>query len=265
MVLNKKAKILSNKPVKDNYYRLNFDFAGLANQALPGQFIHVKISNGFEPLLRRPFGIHRVFGSRTEILYEVVGEGTKILSRKKPGELLDIMGPLGNGFKFQASSFRQQAAILVAGGMGVAPLTFLAEKLAERKTKNEKCKTLVLIGAKTKKHILCEKEFKKLGCEVKISTDDGSRGFKGYVSELLNKLLSTMDCGLLTIYTCGPRPMLKTMQKICLANKIPCQASFEENIACGLGACLGCAIKTRHGFKRVCYDGPVFDIKEVVL
>jgi len=273
MALQRKAKILSNQPVGKNYFRLKFTWPQLAKEAKPGQFIQVRIDDSLEPLLRRPFGIHRICGNGIEILYEVVGKGTEKLSRKKPGEILDILGPLGNGFKMptpylprrQAGTLHPTPCILVAGGIGVAPLTFLAERLAKGKNKKAKLKTLVLIGAKTKNHILCADEFKKLGCEVKIATDDGSLGYKGYVSGLLKHTLSTFHGPWSMVYSCGPRPMLKEVSKICITRNIRCQASFEENIACGIGACLGCAIKTKAGFKRVCLDGPVFDIKEVLI
>jgi len=266
MALQKKVKIILNKPAGEKYFRLQFKWPQLACEAKPGQFIQVRVSDSFEPLLRRPFGIHRTSGGNVEILYEIVGKGTQALSKKSSQDYLDVMGPLGNGFALStASTLNAKRCILVAGGMGVAPLIFLAEKLRKSQIPNPKSQILVLIGAKTKNQILCADEFKRLDCEVKIATDDGSLGYKGYVSELLNKILSTMDYGLSIIYACGPRPMLKALQKICLEKKIPCQASFEENIACGLGACLGCAIKTKDGFKRVCFDGPVFEIKEVVI
>jgi dihydroorotate dehydrogenase electron transfer subunit len=253
MVRQKIVKIIYNRQVKGNYFKLGLAFKELAEEAKPGQFIHVRVKDGFEPLLRRPFGVHRISGDKVEILYEVLGKGTQILSAKKAGENLDVLGPLGNGFNYT------KTPVLVAGGMGVAPLLFLAEKLSQRKAQSAKRKILVLIGAKNKNHILCEEEFKKLGCEVKIATDDGSRGFKGKVTDLLKEMLRG------TIYACGPRPMLKEIRKLCLAKHIPCQASFEENIACGLGACMGCAIKTAGGFKRVCLDGPVFEIGEVLI
>lgn len=265
MALQRKVKILSNQPKGKNYFRLKFAWPQLAKEVKPGQFIQVKIDDSLEPLLRRPFGIHRVSSKGIEILYEVVGKGTHKLSLKKSGEILDILGPLGNGFVIPVPrSLLPTRCILVAGGMGVAPLTFLAEKLTEGKNKKAKLKTLVLIGAKTKNHILCADEFKKLGCEVKIATDDGSWGYKGYVSDLLKHTLSVVRGLWSKVYSCGPRPMLKEVRKICMAKNIPCQASFEENIACGIGTCLGCAIKTKNGFKRVCLDGPVFDIKEVL-
>lgn len=263
MALQKIVKIASHRRVKGNYCKLSFDYRALAKESLPGQFIHIRISKAFEPLLRRPFSIHRVSRGKAEVLYEVVGKGTEMLSQKKIGESLDIVGPLGNGFNLLAKTYELNP-ILVAGGMGVAPLIFLAEKLAETRNPKSKIRTTVLIGAKTKDHLLCAKEFKALGCDVKIATDDGSRGFKGKVTELLKDTLRrTKDEGRRMIYACGPKSMLKEIKEICLRKNISCQASFEENIACGLGACLGCAINTKSGLKRVCYDGPVFDVKEV--
>lgn len=242
----------------------------IAQQAYPGQFADIRLSDNFEPLLRRPFSIHKVMGKgrrpwAIEILYEVVGKGSAVLSRKKAGEYLDVIGPLGNGFDCNSQFAKSHLAILVAGGMGVAPLVFLAEKLTERKTRKQtKRKTIVLIGAKTKKMLICEKEFKNLGCEVKISTDDGSSGFKGTVTELLKYQQSTVNSELLTIYACGPRPMLKEISRISAAYNIPAEISLEEHMACGIGACLGCVVNTKSGFKRVCKEGPVFDADEII-
>ena len=206
------------------------------------------------------------------MLYEVLGKGTQKLSREKAGEYLDVIGPLGNGFR--TTNREAQTTILVAGGMGTAPLVFLAEKLREVKSQKSKVKTLVLIGAKTKDSILCEKEFKELGCEVKIATDDGSRGFKGYVSELLKQRLSTIDCRLSTIYACGPKLLLKEICRISIEHNIPAQLSLESHMACGIGACMGCVIKVTRApehqstrdfeYKRVCKEGPVFEANQIL-
>ncbi|MFH1339190.1 MAG: dihydroorotate dehydrogenase electron transfer subunit, partial [Candidatus Omnitrophota bacterium] len=210
-----------------------------------------------------------------EILYKVVGKGTKILSEKKPGEYLDILGPLGNGFNLSAIRY-PLSAILVGGGMGVAPLLFLAQRIIESYPLSAIRYPLVLIGANTKKEILSQKEFAKLGCSVKISTDDGSAGFKGKVTDLLKKILVarrmshvagaklkkpvTCDLGRETIiYACGPEPMLKEVSLISRQCNVPSQISLEEYMACGLGVCLGCMVNTHRGFQTVCREGPVFD------
>jgi len=255
-----KAKLIYNKKINHDYFHCGLEAKNIARVSLPGQFVNLKITETFDPLLRRPFSIHRAKGSTIEILYEVVGKGSRILSQKMAGEYLDIIGPLGNGFSVSDS----RLAVLVAGGMGVAPLMFLAQTIR---------KPLVLIGAKTKNHILCADEFKKLGCEVKIATDDGSLGFKGYVSELLKKTLATGDRRPATIYACGPKPMLKEITDISKNYKITAQISLEEHMACGIGACLGCVVETRNGkreprtqfeYKRVCKDGPVFNAEEII-
>lgn len=263
-MLQIKARIVDNKKVSDNYFRLSIEAAKIIREARPGQFMQVKVSAGYEPLLRRPFGIHRVKKSTIEILYEVVGRGTQALSQKTSSEYLDIIGPLGNGFTYREPRTENRTPILVAGGMGVAPLLFLAEKIVSNRLQAAGCRLRVLIGAKTKSHILCTGEFKQLGCEVKIATDDGSAGFKGKVTDLLKILLSTIDYGLSTIYACGPKPMLKELALISSRHNIPAQVSLEAHMACGFGACLGCAINTKQGLKKACQDGPVFNPDEVI-
>jgi len=270
-----KAKLIYNKKVNRNYFHCALEAASIAKNALPGQFINVKLTETFDPLLRRPFSIHRVRGKTIEILYQVVGKGSAILSEKKAGEYLDIIGPLGNGFNCLEPRVYNLKPILIAGGMGVAPLVFLAQKLFSRKP-------IVLIGAKTKKHILCAEEFKKIGCKIKIATDDGSKGFKGRVTELLKNVLlepktqfALNDSQNLKpiIYACGPKPMLKEIAVISKNYKIPAQISLEEHMACGIGACLGCMVETRtenleprtqFEYKRVCKDGPVFLADEII-
>jgi dihydroorotate dehydrogenase electron transfer subunit len=280
-----KATVVRNSRVKSNCFHLSVEAPGIARAALPGQFVMVKAGEGLQPLLRRPFSIHRigyrctVRGVRPktenrkphtiEILYEVVGQGTELLSAKKPGEYLDIIGPLGNGFDFGIPNTENRTSILIAGGMGVAPLLFLAEKLQEIKKTGAgssvdrgKLKIRVLIGARTKDHILCEKEFKKCGCDVTIATDDGSRGFKGLVTALLTPLLTSVNRE--TIYACGPKPMLQAMSGIAKRHALTAQFSLEAHMACGIGACLGCVVKTKAGYRRVCKEGPVFDALEIL-
>jgi len=275
-----RAKLIYNKKVKGKYFHLLLKAPRIAKQAQPGQFVDIRINDSCQPLLRRPFSIHKighksqVTSHKLEILYEVVGRSTEILSQKKAGEYLDIIGPLGNGFDYRTAYGVARTALLVAGGMGVAPLLFLAEQLMKRNTPYAIRNTLVLIGAKTKGHILCEKEFKKLGYSVKIATDDGSRGFKGKVTDLLKEILGTTNHEpRTTIYACGPRPMLKEIAAISKEHKIPAQASLEEHMACGIGACLGCVVKTQNAkrntqyrfqYKRICKEGPVFNADEIV-
>jgi len=250
-----KAKLISNYRFSGNYWHLEFESGVIAKNAQPGQFVNIKVSDGFEPLLRRPVSIHRVKGAKVKLFYEVVGAGTRVLSTRKPGEFLDIIGPLGNGFDYRGSAkVKAGKNILIAGGMGVAPLVFLAEKV-------RLSKPLVLLGARTKKLILCAREFKTLGCGVQLATDDGSAGFKGKVTDLLKIILTqTRISGL---FSCGPRGMLRAVSEIARENKINAQLSLEEHMACGIGACLGCVVSTKGGYRRVCKDGPVFSSQEL--
>lgn len=281
-----KAKILSNEEIASRYFKMTLEAPFIAKGARPGQFVMVRCSGALDPLLRRPLGIHRVRGSLDfardrqgsrlkgiEILYEVVGKGTELLSKRQRGEFIDILGPLGNGFELPSAVSGQLLAILVGGGIGVAPLVFLAEELARQKVK-----TIVLIGARTKKMILCEKDFKKIGAEVHVATDDGTSGYKGLVSNLFRRVLRNMEypSTLLraggietTVYGCGPQPMLQCITGICKKREIECQVSLEENMACGIGACLGCTvkIKAKKGFiyKLACKDGPIFKLDNLSL
>ena len=183
-----RARIISNKRLAGNYWHLEFESKIIARRASAGQFVNIKVNPGSEPLLRRPISIHGVKASRVKLIYEVLGLGTQALSRKNPQEFLDVVGPLGNGFNYRQSVKSKNAKnILIAGGMGVAPLVFLAERL-------KLSKPLILIGARTKNQILCAPEFKSLGCTLKLATDDGSLGFKGKVTDLLENILaSTID------------------------------------------------------------------------
>ncbi|MFA5356279.1 MAG: dihydroorotate dehydrogenase electron transfer subunit [Candidatus Omnitrophota bacterium] len=252
------AKILYNKKVKGDYFCLAMRAPWIAKESVPGQFLNIKVSGSYEPLLRRPFSIHKAGGPDIWILYEVVGEATRILSGRKPGEYINVIGPLGKGFDYTLSVAGDRLSILTSGGMGVAPLLFLAEKLS-------KSRKLALIGARDKEHLLCEKELKDLGCAVRVSTDDGSRGFKGYVGDLLEKELSDMgDTQRAVIYACGPRPLLKEISRVSKKHGIAAQISMEEHMACGIGACLGCVVNTKEGFKRACKEGPVFNAGEVI-
>lgn len=273
-IFQTRAKLIKNIEVAPKYYKILLRAPAIAKAAKPGQFVQIKVSGDYEPLLRRPLGVHRVAGDNIEVLFEAVGKGTEILSQRKASCNLDIIGPLGNGFNYRGQGTARlrsgqtgdRRPILVAGGMGVAPLLFLAEGLKNHKV-------TVLIGGKTKRQILCEKEFKELGCEVKIATDDGSAGFKGKVTELLKNQLSALNFQLSAIYACGPRPMLKEISAISKKYNIPAQISLEEHMACGIGACLGCVVKTRNEqrtmrnefeYKRVCKEGPVFDAREII-
>jgi len=252
-------------------------------KAVPGQFVHVRIEDSCDPLLRRPLSIHDIIPSRKgsrsllKIVYEVVGKGTELLSEKQAGSPVDILGPLGRGFDVRALA-RAKRIILVAGGMGVAPLYFLARRLVgSGGRRSEVAKPIVLIGARARDHLVGEKAFKDLRCRVRVATDDGSKGAKGFVTDLLEKELPEVDrrvaavdgrpgavggCGV-AVCACGPKPMLAAVSSAARAHGVPAHVSLEEFMGCGLGACLGCAVRTVSGYRRICHDGPVFDAADI--
>lgn len=251
------CKILENKRIAPKFYKMRIESTYLAKNTKPGQFFEVKCSGEKGPLLRRPLGAHRILKNGVEILYEVVGSGTELLSKNKKGDSLDIMGPLGNGFNMPSG---KRPAVLVAGGIGVAPLLALAEKICAKNVG-----PYVIIGAKTKSGILCEKEFKDRGCFVMISTEDGSKGHKGYATDILKHLFKVINCQSSSVYACGPHPMLKAAAHIARLMKTPCQVSLDERMACGIGVCLGCPVKVKgSAYKMVCKDGPVFNAEDIV-
>ncbi len=261
-VFQRRARILANKAA-GRFGHCKLEDPEISHAALPGQCVDIQITSGLDPLLRRPFGIHAAGRGTIDILYEIVGRGTLFLSQKRPGEYVDVIGPFGTGFRLPPSAFRLPA-VLIAGGMGVAPLLFLAEKLAEGKRQKTKGKSTVLIGAQTKAGILCAAEFRKYGCEVHLATDDGSAGYRGYVSGLLERHLAKIDYRPPVLYACGPQPMLREVSRIAAGRGLPLQVSLEAHMSCGIGACLGCVVETTAGFKRVCKEGPVFDAGEIV-
>jgi len=260
-----RADVLSNEEIAPGFRRMRLASAYLAKTAQAGQFVEVKCSGGMDPLLRRPLGVHRIWPGGIEVLYEIVGKGTALLSGIRPGEELDFIGPLGNGFY---SSPASDINILVAGGIGIAPLVALAEKLAHDRARN----IHVFIGAKTKGHVLCEGEIKRSGCKIHVSTEDGRKGEKGLITEPLAKFIAAHKFKAylpafrrVMVYACGPTGMLKAVWMIAREHGIPCQVSLEERMACGVGVCLGCPVKIKSsgGYKMVCKDGPVFNAEEL--
>lgn len=258
--LNLKVKRIEK--INPGIFLFCFDDSFLAKNSRPGQFLHIKID---KVILRRPFSIHYVKGDTIYILFRIRGRGTKVLSEYKPGKRLNIIGPLGNGFGYAQHTTQDARRILIAGGLGVAPLVFLAQELKKIPNTQYPIRDTILLGAKRKEEILCETEFKKLGCKVYVATEDGSKGTKGTVIDLLNKLLrTTHNVQRTTAYSCGPEEMFFQIHKVLKTRPgINCQVSFEQFMGCGLGVCCACTIKTKHGYKKVCKDGPVFNIKDI--
>ncbi len=258
------TKVESIKKIKPLIYLLGFSSAYIAKKARPGQFLHVKIEDEVT-ILRRPFSIHSIKGNKIYILFKVRGRGTLALSQLQKGDCLDIIGPLGRGFRYEGRRTKDEGRILVAGGIGVAPLMFLAQKLTDTENRKSKIDNLVILGARTKDEVVCEQEFKKLGHKVLIATEDGSRGFKGTALDLLNKTIYDIrNTPYADMYVCGPKDMFSQINKILKDYpKVNCQVSFEQFMGCGLGICCGCSIQTKNGYKKVCKDGPVFNIKDI--
>jgi len=259
MPSQEKCRILDHQQIGPRYFKLTLLSKYIAAHAEPGQFVQVKCADSFDPLLRRPLSLHKINAEHEtfELLYEVVGKGTELLTKYFVGEELDILGPLGEGYKLDPA---KKTHILVGGGLGIAPLRALADKVKSNEL-------FILLGAKTKEGVRCEAELKAVANQVVVSTDDGSYGQKGFISDLLldflDNTLLTANWPLATIYACGPRAMLKAVAEIAFQKKIDCQLSMEERLACGIGACKGCAIKTANGYKMVCKDGPVFNSQEI--
>ncbi len=253
------AKIISQKKIKQGCFKMAIASPLLAKTARPGQFLHILCGNSSDPLLRRPISAHRINKNSVEILYNAAGRGTEILSKKRPGDKLDIVGPLGRGFDIYKNS--GSIKVLVAGGMGVAPLLGLAEEL-----KKHKIRSIVILGAKTKNHILCAKEFKRLGAEVHIATEDGSMGKKRLAADLAREIIHSKRYKWheVCVYAAGPIGMIKALCRLMEGCSLESQVSLEERMACGLGACLGCVVDTQAGYKRVCKDGPVFRLCDMI-
>lgn len=265
MPTQEKCRILEHQKVTPDCYRITLASNYIASHAKPGQFVNVKCADASDPLLRRPLSIHQIYDKTFSLLYRVVGKATHLLSQYNVGAEIDVLGPLGNGFNIQPD---KQIHVLVGGGIGAAPLLALASKLQSQNPKSKKNAIYVLLGSGTHGDVLCETEFKNITDQVLVSTDDGSYGKKGLISDVLidviNNLITTHNLPLTTIYSCGPHPMLHAIADIAYQKQIECQLSMEAYMACGIGTCLGCVIQTRGGYKKVCDEGPIFDAKEIL-
>ena len=253
-------KVASNKKLCLKFYRLCIDAKPIAQKVLPGQFIHIRTKDGLEPFFRRPFSVYRA-KKHVEVFYEVVGPGTKIMSGLSRGDDIDVLGPVGTPFTLPPKGTKQ--VVMIAGGIGIAPFLILSYFLrGERASTLRGTELILLYGGRTRGHVYPMKEFKENGCKVHVATDDGSIGTKGRVS----KLFSSIDPDRKTtyLYTCGPTPMMASVQEFARKHGLQGEAACEEVMACALGACLGCSIKTTKGYKTVCCDGPVFDLHEVI-
>lgn len=254
------ATILFHRPAGRGYYRLVLKAPVAAKTARPGQFVMLRVSENRDPLLARPFGISSVIEKNSiELYYRVAGRGTALLTTVGPGHALTLHGPLGNGFPMPEKGV---TPVLVAGGSGFPPLLFLAKRLGL------KSRSLLFYGARNRSCLLPEgivMQFRKHGAQVRFATEDGSRGKRGLVSDLLSPFLfAGGHDGKVVLYACGPRPMLAAVARIAAEKSIRCYVSLEERMACGLGACMGCSVPVKAGgYQRVCKEGPVFDAREI--
>ena len=235
-------EIQSNEQIAKNVYRM--ELGGDTTGILPGQFVNIRVSGQF---LRRPISVCNITDGVLTIIYKVVGVGTEAMSHLPIGTQLDVLTVLGNGYDLSKAG---EKPLLVGGGVGVPPMYMLARQLREMGKA-----VRVILGFNTKDEVFYEEEFRALGCDVTVTTVDGSHGVKGFVTNALDGQQSYY-------YTCGPLPMIKALLQAAGTNG---EVSMEERMGCGFGACMGCTIQTTKGPKRVCKEGPVFAASELLL
>ena len=255
------AKLIKKQEIIKDIYKFSVKAPEIVETAKPGNFIEIRVTEGIDPFLRRPISIYNLDKENgiLEFIFQVKGKGTEILSKKEEGADVDIIGPLGHGtFKFE----KYKNIAVIGGGIGIFPLYELSKE-----AKQNDIKVNCYLGFRNKNFVMLEKEFEEITDNLTITTDDGTYKEKGFAIDYLIKDMESekYEC----IYACGPLPMLKAIQKYANENNIDCQISLEEKMACGLGVCLGCAVKTAKSPKdapeywHVCKGGPVFQAKDV--
>ncbi|GIX06373.1 MAG: dihydroorotate dehydrogenase B (NAD(+)), electron transfer subunit [Candidatus Poribacteria bacterium] len=225
----------------------------------PGQFLHLWLPELRDPLLRRPYTIYRIRPGEVEILFQVVGKGSGLLAEREPGERVHLLGPLGRGFALPEPGTR---ALIVGGGVGMASLFLLIQRLREQEFEVE-----VFIGARSRDYLLCRDEAAESGALVWLATEDGSEGFAGLVTELVAQRLERNPPERAVLYGCGPTPMMEALAKVGAAHRLPTYVALENRMGCALGVCLGCVVPIRREgtsrYERVCTEGPVFEAAQV--
>ena len=226
----------------------------IARNIKPGQFLNILVTKTYYPLLRRPFSVCDVEEDCFYLMFNIFGEGTRLLSNKHPGDLIDVLGPLGNGFNLDGD---YETAVLVAGGLGAAPFPYVVRNIQNKKN------IVSFIGGRTQDDVIMH------GMKnIHISTDDGSLGFKGTVVELLKDKVNLIKSSKVKIFGCGPTAMLRALKEFSTENNINCEVSTECAMACGFGICQGCPIEGINSpdkYLLVCKNGPVFNVKDIVL
>lgn len=235
-------KIEENTLLAPRVYRMSMR-GDISAITAPGQFVNIALEGKY---LRRPISVYDADDGLLTIIYKVVGHGTEYMSTLKAGDTLDVLTGLGNGYDLSLSG---EHPLLIGGGVGVPPMYMLARKLIEQKRK-----VSVILGFNTASEVFCEQEFADLGCDVKVTCVDGSKGIRGFVTDAMQQDYTHF-------YTCGPEPMLKAVYKKSVTSG---QFSFEERMGCGFGVCMGCSCKTITGYKRICKDGPVLKKEEIL-
>jgi dihydroorotate dehydrogenase electron transfer subunit len=251
--VHRQAEVLENVRLARDTYRLRFRCPDMASSIRPGQFLMLRLPHHSDPLLGRPFALYDIVGDAIDIVYLVVGKVTGLMATLRAGDAVEVWGPLGNGFQPLATN---DHVALVAGGIGQTPfLAYIRDLLGAGKAK----RVSLFYGVRTAELAAGVDDFRAAGAEVHLASDDGSIGFKGFVTELLAQHAH----GIGHVVGCGPEPMLRALAKLTAQLGIPCHLSLETPMACGLGICFSCVtkVKTPDGwdYKRVCVDGPIFD------
>jgi len=253
------TEVISNTELASGIFLIKLKAPYLAENACPGSFVMVQPDKGTDPFLRRPFTLCGISGDVVELLFQVKGSGTDMMSKWEPGRTADLLGPLGNGFTVLDDL---KNAYLVGGGMGIAPLLYLARHLNKKGVDVK-----IFFGARSVSETIILDDLNLDGCELYYSTEDGSKGYKGFVTDQLKTVLEPNSAnGFMnaSIFCCGPLKMSAKISETAAAFQLPCQVSLEERMACGVGACLGCVTcSNKDTYKRVCVEGPVFKSTEI--
>ena len=263
-MIQQETKVLWNRPVGVDCFHLGLGAGGEFAKAAPGQFVMVQVGAGEKPLLRRPFSISGIIGNGDgfegiELLIKVVGAGTEQLSRLVPGTSVDVIGPLGHGFRYKKN---HQRIYLAGGGIGIAPIRFLASDLIARGVPADRMR--LFLGGQSRQDLLCREDFERHGIPVTITTDDGSEGDQCLLTDPLELAIQELVPDM--VYACGPHGMLACVAGIAERTGAPCQVSIETLMACGLGACLGCAVESEKDqdiYLHACVHGPVFNVQDI--
>lgn len=255
------AKLIKKEKLLEGLYKFSLEAREIVKNAKPGNFIEIRVNDNLDPFLRRPISIYNLDKENgiLEFIFQVRGNGTNILAKKQEGDLIDIIGPLGSGtFKFEGKN----NIAIIGGGIGIFPLYELAKQAKEKGINIH-----TYLGFRNKELVVLEKEFKEVSTNLTITTDDGSYKEKGFAINFLEEDIKKEKYD--GIFVCGPLPMLKAVKKLAEEKGVSCQISLEEKMGCGLGVCLGCAVKTATSTKEnpdyvhICKAGPVFDSKIV--